>query len=98
MLCVGLEIIGHLIFCRKPVAPAGECQTRQSIVTSGREQPERVPTVPPGVSSSRIGIDDHEGHSPFCQVIPHCKSCLPAAYHKGLDALGFICCIHSAPL
>jgi hypothetical protein len=60
---------------------------------SWREQPERVPAVPPGFANTISGVEDHEIAVLSCQVVAHCETGLAAADHDGVEMflVGLVC-------
>src|SRR2546430_6428913 len=94
MVCVKLEIIGDLIFRRKRIAWSGEGQTGKSAVTRRCEEPERVPTISPGVADALIGVKNQKRNTALLQVVAGRKSRLTATDNNGVNVTGILSDIH----
>ena len=83
------EVVHHVITPGIRVRIAGERQTRQAAVASGREQLERVPPCAPGVRRLIGRFEDRELATLLSQEIPDRKSGLAAADHSHLEVIAY---------
>jgi hypothetical protein len=59
--CIRLEVVGHLVLRGVRPSRRREGPTGQPVIASGREYPQRVPSLAPGVADSLAGVQDHHG-------------------------------------
>src|SRR3978361_1891564 len=84
---VRLQIIRHLVFCRKGLPWARKWHSGQAVEAGGREQTERVPAVPPGISHTPVRIEDQERTLVLRKEVTDGQTCLACADHNGVDEL-----------
>jgi hypothetical protein len=85
---VGLQVVGHLVLGRRQAALRGEAQAGQLAITPRREQPQRVPAVAPGVTDTRMRVEDRELTAALLQLISRDQAGLAAADDDRLDVFG----------
>ena len=84
---VGLEIIGHLVLGGERKGWRGESPALQSIVAGRGEQAQRIPALAPGVPDPFVGVEDHEGQVPLCQVVPGGETSLTTTDDDRIETL-----------
>src|SRR5215208_7001036 len=84
---VGFEIVGHLVLRGERQSGGGEAPALQSVVAGRGEQAERVPALAPGVTDPLVGVQDHEGQVPLCQVVPCGETCLTTTDDHSIEML-----------
>src|SRR5215211_2974490 len=84
---VGLEIVGHLVLRGKRQGWRWEAPSLQSVVAGWGEQAERVPALAPGVTDPLAGVEDHEGQTPLCQVVPRGETRLTTTDDHRIETL-----------
>src|SRR5919107_1476802 len=84
---VGLEIICHLALRGNRQGWRWEAPALQSVVAGWGEQAERVPALAPGVTYPLVGVEDHEGQAPLCQVVPRGETCLTTTDNHRVETL-----------
>ncbi len=88
--CPGIvfEVVRDLVLAREVLRAAGKRQAREGTVAGGREQLEGVPAPTPRIAGTRLGVEDHERDPRPGEVVAGGESCLAAADHDDLGALG----------
>jgi hypothetical protein len=66
---VGLKVIGDVVLRGQHAGRRRERHARQSVVPRGREQPQRVPAVAPGVADVVVGVKDHARQIALREVV-----------------------------
>jgi hypothetical protein len=94
---VGLEVGGHLVLRGKRALRGWERHPVEAVEASGREQPERVPALPPRVAHSRVGVEDHERETSPSQVVPDREARLAASDDDRLNAFLLARAVHASP-
>src|SRR5919107_352150 len=84
---VGLEIVGHLVLRGEREGGGGEAPALQSVIAGRGEQAERVPAIAPGVTDPLVGVEDHEGQAPLCQVVSSGETCLTTTDDHRIETL-----------
>lgn len=59
-LGIGLQVIYHLIFQGKMTSGSRESHPRQVAVFRRREEPERIPPLPPRITYTLVSIENHK--------------------------------------
>jgi len=97
-MCVGLQVVRHLVLRGVGGARGGKSHPGESVVPSRAEQAERVPAVPPRVTDPLAGVEDHERQTTAAQLVPHGETRLASPDDHGLNALRTTCAAHGSPL
>src|SRR5215216_1686180 len=84
---VGLQIVGHLVLRGERQGGGGEAPALQPVVTGRCEQAKRVPALAPGVTDPPVGVQDHEGQAPLCQMVADREACLTTTDDHRIETL-----------
>ena len=85
---VCLEVVGDGVLRRERVPRRRKRQTRQSVEVGRREDPQRVPAVPPRVADPVTGVEDHEAKAAPRQVVAGGQAGLAATDDDDVEPLG----------
>ena len=61
---IGLQIVGGLVLGRICPGRSRKRHPRQSVVTAGRKQTQRIPPLPPGITDALVLVQDDERQTP----------------------------------
>lgn len=85
---VVLEVVRDRVLARVVLRVAGKREAGQGAVAGGREQLQGIPAPPPRIAGARADVEDQEGDPRLGEVVAGGESCLAAADHDDLRALG----------
>ena len=57
----------------------------QCVVTARREQTQRIPPLPPGITDARVLVQDDERQTPLLEEMPDSETCLASADDHGSE-------------
>src|SRR5690606_19633630 len=94
VLRVCFEVVAHLVLGRERISVARERQAVEATEPRRREQPQRVPALPPRITHALARVEDHELQPALLQVMPDRQPRLAAPDHDRLYVLSLSCRRH----
>ena len=92
------EIVRHLVLRRKAVRRCGKGHPDETIEARGREEPERIPALPPAVADACVRLEDDARNAAALEQVCDRQTGLTTTDDNGVEVLRGMNAVHLGDL